>query len=158
VSRRGAIAVGCAVALLAAAKVVWLSRDLAATTRAVQADHERAAAAQRRAAAAAILPGEGAPPAAEPICVRGVGTFVSAAARTERARLVADGALDLAALARLSRRAVAAERYAEQAAAGPALPQRMGRAPGPDGEWRPLAPDAIECDGRPSYAAPRAPR
>ena len=54
-----------------------------------------------------------------------------------------EGHLDVSALAALSNAAIAAERYAEAAAAGPALPQRLGRSRDDNGDWQPLRPHRV---------------
>ena len=91
------------------------------------------------------------------LCVGGVQTFAAVLATEHFPELVDDHALDVAQLRALSDGASRAERYAEQAAAGPALPQRLGRtrtqAADKTASWKTLEPPVIECGGSPAYAA-----
>jgi hypothetical protein len=103
------------------------------------------------------------------LCVRGVDTFATAVSGLHPDLVGADRRLDTAAFRALSDHAVQAERYVEQASAGPALPQRMGREripptpqaadaddredPGP--RWRPITPPTVECNGDEAFARVR---
>jgi hypothetical protein len=160
VKRRTAVLLGWTAAASATGLVVALSAALAAE-RGDQRDRYRAAVVEQRRAA-----GQPAAPAtrelragARPLCVRGAAGFASAAgAALGRGARRSDGTLDAEALAQVSSAAVEAERWAELAMAGPALPQRMGL--GADGQ--PLAPATRLCDGAPAFGeahvvAPGAP-
>ncbi|GAB4570456.1 MAG: hypothetical protein Tsb0020_25260 [Haliangiales bacterium] len=110
------------------------------TQLATERQHERQsyldAIAQQRRAAGRVRP---LPPALRPapsepqrFCVRGVETFASALSQALPRALVPaviddEGELDVDAFRTLSALSVRAERYVEQATAGPALPQRLGR-------------------------------
>lgn len=157
-NRRTATLLGALVAIAAAALIIGLSGLLAAER---QGDRERYAAAmarQRRAAgrAAPVTAAESRAPRAA-FCVRGVDTFASTLRAALSLQLV-DGQqrLDVAALRAVSSLAIRAERYVEQAVAGPALPQRMGRTRhvAEDGRtaWKPLEPPRVGCDDGDGFA------
>jgi hypothetical protein len=161
VNRRTAVLLGALVAALAAAEIVALSALLAAERR---DDRERYAAAitrQRRAAGrTAPAPDHRVERASRPatFCVRGVDTFVATVHAGLHAQLLDDkGRLDVRELGQLSSLAIRAERYVEQASAGPGLPQRMGRTRVRDDQgqtaWKPLEPTRSECDDGEGYAA-----
>jgi len=91
-------------------------------------------------------------------CVTGAETFVTTLHQALGSSVVDDdGRLDPAVLRRLSSIATRAERYVEQAHAGPALPQRMGRTrtTGDDRapEWKTIEPPRVPCEGGDAYAA-----
>ncbi len=88
------------------------------------------------------------------LCPHGADTLAAAVvARLSLSVVGADGLVDLGQLARISSLALIAERRAEKAAAGGALPQRMGRErTGGDG-WSPVAPAAVPCRGGSAYAS-----
>jgi len=128
VTRTGAARVGLAVALAALVATGFLSIRLADARR-EDAEHIRAALIERdRAAAPAAAPARAARRAGVNVCPRSVDGYARAISIALGVRLLdKEGQLDTAALARLSGLALTAERRAERAAAGPALPQRMGR-------------------------------
>jgi hypothetical protein len=117
-----------------------LSGELAGARRGERGAYG-AALAEREAAAAsaeADRSGRGAA-GSRTLCLRGAETPAARVARFLEARTVdAAGRLDVAALARVSRRAAELER-------GAALPQRMGRRRAASGDaWEPIeAPDRI---------------
>jgi len=151
VKRRTAVLLGWATAASATGLVVALSVALAAERAGERDRYGDAVVAQRRAVGKPghrperpVRIGERA------MCVRGAGGFASAAGPAlGRGARREDGSLDAAALAQVSSAAVEAGRWAEVAAAGPALPQRMGL--GPDGEA--VAPPLTTCDGAPALVA-----
>jgi hypothetical protein len=160
VNRRTAILLGALVAALAAAEIIVLSGLLAAERR---DDRERYAAAitrQRRAAGrTAPAPDHGTQRSSRraTFCVHGVDTFVATVHAGLQAQLVdGKGRLDVHELAQLSSLAMRAERYVEQASAGPGLPQRMGRTRERDEQgqttWKPLEPARSECEDGDAYA------
>jgi hypothetical protein len=161
VNRRTAILLGALVAALAAAEIIVLSGLLAAERR---DDRERYAAAitrQRRAVGRTVpAPDHRAERSSRrtTFCVRGVDTFVATVHAGLQAQLLdGKGRLDVNELGQLSNLAIGAERYVEQASAGPGLPQRMGRTRGRDDQgqtiWTPLEPARIECEDGDAYAA-----
>lgn len=158
-NRRTAMLAGSLVAAVAAAGIVGLSALLASERSDDRTRYADAIAKQRRAAgsasrAADIAPGRSA--VRTTLCVNGVDTLAATIERAlHRDVLTADKRLDVAEFRQLSNRAVRAERYVEQASAGPALIQRMGRTRvEQDGEtvWQPLEPPRIECDDDDAYA------
>lgn len=158
-NRRTAMLVGTSIAILAAVESVVLSGLLAAERRDDRARYEHAIAAQRRLAGhtirSVIDPKE---PVRSTLCVRGIDTFATVLERALGNDIVtAEARLDVAGLRELSDRAVRAERYVEQASAGPALPQRMGRtripgAPPGESSWRAIDPARTDCDGADAFA------
>jgi hypothetical protein len=146
--------IGAALAILAAlAGAAALSVFVAERERTSALGYAAARAGQDRAAQAAPL---AAPPArragvrARQVCARGADTLARALARSRKLPLVGQhGALDPAALAHLSSLALSAERRAERATGGPALPQRMGRQRVSDKGgrpiWQPLEPTRRAC-------------
>ncbi len=147
--------------------VLALSTQLAA-----ERQHERHsyldAITQQRRAAGRVRP---LPPALRPapsdpqrFCVRGVETFASALSQALPRALVPaviddQGDLDVDAFRTLSALSVRAERYVEQATAGPALPQRLGRTRAPATPALAPSPDADQGGDRqrPGAAAARRP-
>ena len=92
------------------------------------------------------------------LCVEHVDTLAATLAPLHPNLLTAEKRLDVAELRALSNQAVRAQRYVEQANAGPALPQRMGRQRIPDSEplaWEPITPPRVECDEGLAYARVR---
>lgn len=88
------------------------------------------------------------------LCPHGADTLAAAVvARLALALVGPDGVVDLGALARVSSLALVAERRAERAAAGGALPQRMGRVRSGAGGWDAVAPPALPCRGGKAYAS-----
>lgn len=134
---------GLAALLAALVCAGFLSIRLADARRA-DAEQYRAAVIERDRAVAT------APPPRPPrrgvrVCPRSADGYARAIATALGLRLLdSAGRLDTAALARLSGLALTAERRAERAAAGPALPQRMGRERDGDG-WRAIEPPAAPC-------------
>jgi hypothetical protein len=152
---------GALVAILAAAELVVLSGMLAAERRDDRDRYADAIIRQRRAAGrTAPAPDHRAERASRPetFCVHGVDTFVATVHDGLKAQLL-DGKsrLDVDELSTLSNLAIRAERYVEQANAGPGLPQRMGRSRDSDDDgqtvWRPLEPARSECEDGDAYAA-----
>lgn len=87
--------------------------------------------------------------ATTPVCVRGAeGLAVATAAARAKDVRNADGRLDPAALAALSRASFAAARDREDRTRAPALPQRMGLVDGAA-----VAMGAERCAGKPAFAA-----
>ena len=88
------------------------------------------------------------------LCPHGAETLAAAVvARLSLGVVGKDGLVDLGQLARISSLALIAERRAEKAAAGGALPQRMGREQsGPD-RWESVAPAQMPCRGGSAYAS-----
>lgn len=88
------------------------------------------------------------------LCPHGADTLAAAVvARLSLGVVGKDGLVDLGQLARISSLALIAERRAEKAAAGGALPQRMGREQiGPD-RWEAVAPAQMPCRGGSAYAS-----
>ena len=158
--RRTAVLLGWASAASATGLVVALSAALAAERGDQRDGYRSAVIEQRRAAGQAAAPREREVRAgARPLCVRGAAGFASAAGEAlGRGARGGDGRLDPVALAQVSSAAVEAERWAELAMAGPALPQRMGL--GADGKE--ISPATRMCDGAPAFGeahvvAPGAP-
>lgn len=159
-NRRTAMLLGSLVAALAAAEIVVLSGLLAAERQDDRERYARAISQQRRAAGRAALAQDARTeggPVRTTFCVHGVDTFVTTVDQALKTQLLDDKQrLDVALLRRLSDMAVRAERYVEQASAGPAMPQRMGRVRGPDASaaeaWQPLAPPQLECDDGEAFA------
>ena len=158
-NRRTAILVGSLIAVLAGIELIALSGLLAAERSDDRARYEKAITQQRRAAGRAVLPTPGVEPAAPvrtTLCVRQVETFATTLRSLHRDLLMAENRLDVSSLKQLSNQAVQAERYVEQANAGPALPQRMGREriPSTDGEpkWRSFQPPRVECEDGDAFA------
>jgi len=153
VNRRTAVLFGWATAASATGLVVALSVALAAERAGERDRYRDDVVAQRRAV------GKTPSSAQRPVragdrtmCVRGAAGFAVAAGEAlGRGARREDGSLDAAALAQVSSAAVEAERWAELAAAGPALAQRMGL--GPDGAL--VSPPRIVCDGAPAFAEAR---
>jgi len=159
VKRRSAMLAGAAIALAAVVVLVGLSGLLAADRRADLARYDDAVARQRREAGQAAPRPDDARPAARDTayCVRGVDTFASTLHDAMGLSVVDDEKrLAPAALRRLSHLATRAHRYVEQAHAGPALPQRLGRTRvvAEDGAttWAPLSPPLVECEDGQGYA------
>lgn len=160
-NRRTAILLGALVAALAAAEIIVLSGLLAAERRDDRERYAAALARQRRAVGrTAPAPDHGADRSSRraTFCVQGVDTFVATVHAGLQAQLVDDkGRLDVSELTQLSSLAIRAERYVEQANAGPGLPQRMGRSRDSDDDgqtvWRPLEPARSECEDGDAYAA-----
>ncbi len=127
-SRDPAGAAGLAIALAALVATGFLSIRLADARR-EDAEQIRAAVIERdRAATPAAAPARAARRAGVKVCPRSVDGYARAISIALGLRLLdEEGHLDTAALARLSGLALTAERRAERAAVGPALPQRMGR-------------------------------
>jgi hypothetical protein len=158
--RRTAVLLGWSAAATAAGMVVALSAALAGERGDQRERYRSAVIDQRRAAGKPAAPREQlVRSGARTACVSGASGFATAAsAALGRGARGEGGALDPVALAQVSSAAVEAERWAEQAAAGPALPQRMGK--GPDGEK--VAPATVACDGAAAFTvaqvvAPGAP-
>ena len=165
-NRRVAILIGSIMAALAAAEIIVLSGLLAAERRGDRDRYDQAMSRQRRAAGRPAQTSS--PPAKrsgpQTFCVRGVDTFAATARKSLQKELLdGDRRLDTTELIELSDLAIRAERYVETANAGPALPQRLGRArvakaetePEADtkAQWRPITPTQIECDDSEAYAA-----
>jgi hypothetical protein len=126
VTRLAAARTGLCAALAALVCAGFLSIRLADARRAEAVDY-RAAVIERDRAVAAFEPARPARRGLR-VCPKAVDGYARAIATALGLRLLgAGGELDVAALARLSGLALTAERRAERAAAGPALPQRMGR-------------------------------
>ena len=146
-TRRLSIAVGAVVALASMAGLIGLS-GLLATDRRRDLDRYQDAIAQQRREAGQAAPrlDSTRPLARETVfCVTGVDTLAVTLHDALGAPLVdASARLAPAELRRVSSLALRAARYLEQAHAGPALPQRMGRA---------IAPPTVECEGKVAYAA-----
>jgi hypothetical protein len=154
--RRTAVVVAGCVGLGLGALVVVLSTQIAGERGAARHDYDTALFDQRQAASAE----DRARDATEPqhsrtiACVDGVATFASAAAGSLERPLVRSGRLDLDALRWVSSQAIRGERRAERAAAGPALPQRMGRRRDPaTGQWSHLEPPRKRCGDGEAYAS-----
>ncbi len=160
-NRRNAILLGGLVALLAAAEIVVLSGLLAAERRDDRDRYSDAITRQRRAAGRAARAAEDEterPGVKTTFCLNGVDTFASTIRSALHRELVDNrNNLDLAELRELSNLAVRAERYVEQASAGPAMPQRMGRIRTKDDQgemsWKALQPVRRECEDGEAYAA-----
>ena len=122
-------------------------------------DDRRAYLAERDALdAAAAGAGLGHPDAPETrtirLCPHGAETLAAAVvARLSLGVVGTDGLVDLGQLARISSLALIAERRAEKAAAGGALPQRMGRVESAPDKWEPEAPAQVPCRGGKAYAS-----
>lgn len=122
-------------------------------------DGRRAYLAERDALdAAAAGAGLGHPDAPETrtirLCPHGAETLAAAVvARLSMKVVGVDGLVDLGQLARISSLALIAERRAEKAAAGGALPQRMGRVESAPDRWEPVAPAQVPCRGGKAYAS-----
>lgn len=158
--RRTAVLLGWSAAATAAGMVVALSAALAGERGDQRERYRSSVIDQRRSAGKPAAPREQlVRSGARTACVPGAAGFATAAgAALGRSVRGADGGLDPAALAQVSSAAVEAERWAELAAAGPALPQRMGLGAG--GEK--VAPATVLCDGAPAFTvaqvvAPGAP-
>ena len=88
------------------------------------------------------------------LCPHGAETLAAAVvARLSLGVVGKDGLVDLGQLTRISSLALIAERRAEKAAAGGALPQRMGREKTGADSWSPVAPAAVPCRGGSAYAS-----
>ncbi len=88
------------------------------------------------------------------LCPHGAETLAAAVvARLSLSVVGVDGLVDLGQLARISSLALIAERRAERAAAGAALPQRMGREQSGPGTWEAVAPTQMACRGGSAYAS-----
>jgi hypothetical protein len=164
VTRRTAVIVGCAVAVAAAVELVVLSGFLASERQGDRQRYADALATQRRHAGKSlpISAERAAPTDATEFCVRGVDTFVVAADDSLESSIVTDARrIDVDVLRRRSNMATRAERYVEQAVAGPALSQRMGRSrvAQADGTstWTTLRPGKIDCGGDEAYATFKLP-
>jgi hypothetical protein len=122
-------------------------------------DSRRAYLAERDALdAAAAGAGLGHPDAPETrtirLCPHGAETLAAAVvARLSLGVVGNDGLVDLGQLARISSLALIAERRAEKAAAGGAMPQRMGRIESAPDKWEPVAPAQVPCRGGKAYAS-----
>ena len=163
-TRRAAIIVGFAVALAAGVELVVLSGFLAAERQGDRQRYADALASQRRHTGRSIPAPDSSttPTDATEFCVHGVDTFVVAADDSLESSIVTDDRrIDLDVLRRRSNLATRAERYVEQAVAGPALSQRMGRTREvlADGttKWIALQPPKLECGGEQAYAVFRLP-
>ena len=143
--RRALVLAAGLVALVAAATG---SLRVSGERRAAALSADQARAAQERAAAAALAPPPEQRGRTRRVCARGVDTLESAiAGLLELPVLDVRGALDPAVLARVSALALAAERRAERARGGPAVPQRMGRrrtGGAGDAAWEPV-PTRMAC-------------
>jgi hypothetical protein len=108
--------------------------------------------AQRRAVTRDAAPPPRAPGGGDVLlCARGATTFASAAADAAGTALRrTDGVVEPSVLAAMSSGAVEAGRWAEIAAGGPALPQRMGLANGAI-----VAPPEERCGGASAFAQAR---
>jgi hypothetical protein len=106
---------------------------------------ERALATSRREAEAPRPAAVVAEPSRVRVCPEGAEGLAVAAGRALGAEVLRDGALDVAAVGRISNAAIAAARYLERARAAPALPQRLGRERDGKGGWKPLTPAAVGC-------------
>ncbi len=174
---------GLVLAAASIAVVIALSAVLSAERRGDRQRYTDALTQQRLALGRALPPTEGRARApARVFCVRGV----TGPAQTIREGLPLpivddDGRIDIARFLRLSDLAVRAQRYLEQANAGPALPQRLGRTRRPPAErelsangdptqsgqpttpngtgatslWYPLQPAQVPCQGHSAYATIR---
>ncbi len=160
-NRRNAILVGSLVAAIAAVEIVALSGLLASERKGDRTRYADAITAQRRAAGRAGRPTDAQASRSSvrtTLCVHGVDTLAMTVARALYRDVVdADTRLNVADFRELSERAVRAERYVEQASAGPALIQRMGRTRGAgvdadDVVWRPLDPPRVECEDGDAFA------
>jgi hypothetical protein len=158
-NRRTAILVGAMIAILAAVEAVVLSGFLSERRRDDRARYDRAITAQRRSAGHMTHSVVGrSEPARATLCVRGVDTFAKVLERALGNKLMtAEKHLDVEGLRELSNRAVRAERYVEQASAGPALPQRMGRtrvadARSGESNWHAIQPARVNCNGADAFA------
>jgi hypothetical protein len=122
-------------------------------------DSRRAYLAERDALdAAAAGAGLGHPDAPETrtirLCPHGAETLAAAVvARLSLGVVGNDGLVDLGQLARISSLALIAERRAEKAAAGGAMPQRMGRIESAPDKWEPVVPAQVPCRGGKAYAS-----
>ena len=122
-------------------------------------DDRRAYLAERDALdAAAAGAGLGHPDAPETrtirLCPHGAETLAAAVvARLSLGVVGVDGLVDLGQLARISSLALIAERRAEKAAAGGALPQRMGRVESAPDKWEAVSPAQVPCRGGKAYAS-----
>lgn len=155
-NRRTAVLLGSLVAALAAAELIVLSGLLAAERRHDRDRYVEAMSRQRRAAGRSDQPGAPPSPLRQPstFCVRGVDTLVVTARAGLQREVVSQRRLDVAALRELSDLAIRAERYLEQASAGPALPQRMGRERRPAPGAAPGAAIAAATDAAKTAASP----
>ena len=159
-TRRASIVVSALIALASVTVLVGLSGLLAADRR---RDRDRYAGAvqdqRRQTGQAAPRPDDARPLPRETVfCVSGVGTFSTTLRDALGTSVVDDqGRLEPSELRRLSSLATRAMRYVEQARAGPALPQRLGRARSVDDEglttWTALSPATVECEGGEAIAA-----
>ncbi len=159
-TRRSSIAVSAAIALACVALLIALSGALSADRRRDLDRYDSAVQRQRREAGqAAPRPEDARPHPRETVfCVGGVDTFVTALRGALGISIVDDaGRLEPAALRRLSGLATRALRYVEQAHAGPALPQRLGRTRAVDDAgapvWTALTPPTVECEGGDAIAS-----
>ncbi len=153
-NRRAALALATS-AGFGALIMIWFASHALASRRAAKNSAYTEAAARQRAdsmtggAARAVVASP------ELLCVRGVDAIVTTLDRSLREKLIdKSGRLDVRQLEHLSSRAVAASRYAEQAVAGPAPPQRLGRMRTERG-WKPLKPRQLPCGDGKAYAAIR---
>ena len=136
-TRLGAQRAGLAIALAALVATGFLSIRLADARREDAEQIRAARVARDHAAAPAAAPARAPRRAGVEVCPRAVDGYARAISIALGLRLLdANRQLDTAALARLSGLALTAERRAERAAGGPALPQRMGRG---------IAPAAAPC-------------
>jgi hypothetical protein len=88
------------------------------------------------------------------LCPHGAETLAAAVVTRLSLGVVGkDGLVDLGQLARISSLALIAERRAEKAAAGGALPQRMGRVESAPDRWDAVAPAQVPCRGGSAYAS-----
>jgi hypothetical protein len=140
--RRAATAVGIVLAVAAAGGAMAFS-DLLSDARRGERQAYAAALAEREQAADRSEQGPAQVPAetrSRTLCLRGAETVVARVARFLDSELLDEGGrLDVAALARTSRRAAEPDR-------GAALPQRMGRRRDGDTEaWQPIEPPDRIC-------------
>lgn len=148
--RPAARALAGALGACAIAALVLVSSRVAHRERALPLETRAALGARARA-----VRSRPAPPAARArrrpvtLCLFGAATMARAVADTLHIDVLdRAGRLDPAALARLASLTLSAERRAERASGGEALPQRMGRQAG-----RPLEPATVRCRGSAAFAA-----
>ncbi len=153
-TRRSSIVISAIIALASVTVLVGLSGMLSADRRRDLDRYTSAINQQRRQAGqAAPRPDDARQQRRDTVfCVSGVGTFFTTLHDALDASVVdSDGRLEPAELRRLSGLATRAMRYVEQAHAGPALPQRLGRTRIVDEDgapaWIPLSPATVECEG-----------
>ena len=88
------------------------------------------------------------------LCPHGADTLAAAVVTRLSLGVVGkDGLVDLGQLSRISSLALIAERRAEKAAAGGALPQRMGRERTGKDQWSAVSPATVSCRGGSAYAS-----